>query len=164
MSWYDAVRDPTLQERYAEVQLIADWSEWLPFETAQRAAPREPGAYLLREPDGTIRYVGMAGERAGPGRPQGLHGRLAAYRSGSGAVNGFGGAALDRALADADWVEAQLRDLRARGPRRASEWARDAIVRLGLEVSWAVSADRADAVYLEKQVVTVLGGHGLWDR
>lgn len=45
-----------------------------------------------------IVYVGMAGERAASGTPQGLHGRLTAYQRGRGAVSGFGEAALDRAL------------------------------------------------------------------
>jgi hypothetical protein len=161
--------DPGLREAYAEVFDLADWSDWSPFETARRVAPREPGVYLLRQPTdspqpGVIVYVGMAGERAGGGRPQGLYGRLAVYWTGKGAVSGFGEAALDRALADAEWVEAQLRRLRAGGPSRAKEWARDAVLRLGLEVSWAVVADRGDAQYLEDQVVSLLRVHGLWNR
>ena len=98
-------QDPARREAYAEVDALADWSEWMTFDVARHGAPREPGVYLLREPlSQTIRYAGMAGERAGGGRPQGLRGRLAGYGAGSGAVSGFGEAALDRALADpAGW-------------------------------------------------------------
>lgn len=57
-------------------------------------------------------------------------------------------------------------DLRTRGPRRAKDWARDAVLRLGLglEVSWAVSADRSDAKYLEDQTVAVLRSYDIWNR
>jgi hypothetical protein len=165
MTWLDGVHDYALRESYAEVEELAEWSPWIPFETAIRAAPREPGVYLMREPlTGIIRYVGMAGERAGGGRPQGLYGRLTVYRSGKGAVSGFGEAALDRALADPDWIEQQLDDLRRNGPKRAKDWARDAVVRLGLEVSWSVTADRADALYLESKVLARLRTGGLWNR
>jgi hypothetical protein len=164
MTWLDSVHDYTLRESYAEVRDLAEWSPWIPFETAIRAAPREPGVYLLREPlTGVIRYVGMAGERAWSGRPQGLYGRLTVYRTSAGAVGGFGEAALDRALADPEWIEQQLRDLRQNGPKRAKDWARDAVVRLGLEVSWSVTPDGADARYLEGQVISRLRTHGLWN-
>ncbi|MFC5261772.1 hypothetical protein ACFPJ1_06590 [Kribbella qitaiheensis] len=165
MGWFDTVYDPVLRECYAEVRDLAEWCPWMPFEDAIRSAPREPGVYLLREPmTGVIRYVGMAGERAGSGRPQGLYGRLTVYRSGKGAVSGFGEAALDRALADPEWIEQQLRDLRQNGPKRAQDWARDAVVRLGLEVSWSVTPDRDDARYLETQILTRLQTRGLWTR
>lgn len=112
-------------------------SRWAPFLGAAVCGPRELGVYLLRDADtGDIQYAGMAGERAGSGRPQGLRGRLRVYRSGQVAVSGFGESALDRALADPEWVEAQLSALLAHGPRRAKEWARDAVVRLAPEVSW----------------------------
>jgi hypothetical protein len=165
MGWWDAVHDYRVREVYSEVYELAEWSEWMPFAEAIGSAPREPGVYLLREPiTGIIRYVGMAGERAGSGRPQGLYGRLTVYRSGKGAVSGFGEAALDRALADPAWVEQQLAELRQNGPRRAKDWARDAVVRLGLEVSWSVTVDRDDARYLEAEVVSKLQTHGLWNR
>jgi hypothetical protein len=166
MSWMEAgPRDAALRASYAEVHALADWSPWLPFETARVVAPREPGVYLLREPGtAVIRCAGLAGERAGGGRPQGLRGRLAVYWTGKGAVSGFGEAALDRALADPDWIEQQLDDLRQRGPKRAKDWARDAVLRLGLEVSWTVCADRGDAAFLEDQVVSRLRSHGLWNR
>jgi hypothetical protein len=149
---------------YQEAADLAEWSSWLPFEDARRTAPRVPGVYLLREPTGQIRYAGMAGERAGSGRPQGLNGRLSAYWSGKGAVSGFGEAALDQALADPDWVEQQLDRLRASGPQRAKEWARDAVRRLSLEVSWAVCADKDEARFLESRVVALLRPHDLWNK
>jgi hypothetical protein len=96
VTWLHATLYDAARAAYQEAADLAEWSAWLPFEDARRAAPREPGVYLLREPTGQIRYAGMAGERAGSGRPQGLYGRLSAYWSGKGAVSGFGEAALAR--------------------------------------------------------------------
>jgi hypothetical protein len=152
-------------DAYLHLRQLADWSPWAPFAIALVEAPRLPGVYLLRDPrDHVIRYVGMAGERAGSGRPQGLYGRLTVYRTGKGAVSGFGEAALDRALADPDWIASKLEHLRATGPQRAKEWARDAINRLAPEVSWATCADGPDARHLEVQVVLLLRPFGLWNR
>src|SRR5262249_21706820 len=107
-----------------------------------------------------------AGERAGNGnhRPQGLYGRLSVYRTGKGAVSGFGEAALDRALADPDWVAGQLHRLQTEGPRRAKAWAADAIARITPEVSWPTCHEKADATFLEGQVLLLLRPYGLWDR
>ncbi len=166
MRWVgERVHDDALAEAYAEVAELADWSEWLSFATGLAEAPRLPGVYLFREPASqVIRYAGMAGERAGSGRPQGLYGRLSVYRSGKGAVSGFGEAALDRALADPEWVEQQLHRLRGEGPRRAKLWAADAIARIAPEVSWASCYERADAQLLEERVVLLLRPFGLWNR
>jgi hypothetical protein len=166
MTWIgEAIRDATLREVYQLVAEAAEWSDWLPFDTAIGNAPRLPGVYLFRERDTQIiRYAGMAGERAGGGRPQGLFGRLSVYRTGKGAVSGFGEAALDRALADSDWVQEQLDDLRLHGPRRAKLWAADAVGRIAPEVSWASTYERIDAKILEDQVVLLLRPHGLWNR
>ena len=165
MSWVPGtLRDLAARAAYLMIAELADWSRWLPFDDVRRHAPREPGVYLLREPAGCIRYVGTAGERAGSGRPQGLYGRLGVYWTGKGAVSGFGEAALDRALADPDWVEQQLESLRTTGPKRAKEWAREAVLRLDLEASLAVCADKDDALYLESQVVAHLRPHDLWNR
>ena len=164
MEWVaGALWDAGAQAAYLEVAGLAEWSPWLPFEEARRYAPREPGVYLLREPTGRIRYVGLAGERAGGGRPQGLRGRLSVYWTGKGAVSGFGEAALDRALADPGWIEQQLESLRTAGPKRAKEWARDAVLRLDLEASYTVCADKDDARYLESRVVACLRPHDLWN-
>jgi hypothetical protein len=73
----------------------------------------------------------------------------------------FGEAALDRAPADPDWVGQQLERLQTSGPRRAKEWAHDIVLWLNLEASWAVCADKADALYLESRVVARLPPHGL---
>lgn len=165
MSWTAPTRDPALIETYLCVADLADWSAWSPLEAAAGLAPREPGVYLLREPLlGIVRHVGHAGERAGGGRPQGLAGRLSEYRTGHGALSAFSEAALDRALGDVAWVTARLSDLHARGPSRTRDWARDAVAHLGLEVSWAVCAERADAHYLERQVIDRLGADALWAR
>ncbi len=166
MSWLSPdLRDLTLREGYHDVRDLAGWSDWAPFRDAVLEAPREPGVYLFRDADsGVIRYAGMAGERAGSGRPRGLCGRMGVYRSGTEAVGGFGEAALDQALADPAWVAAQLDSLRSGGPRRAREWARDAILRLAPEVSWAVCADRDDARQLEQRVMLRLRPLGIWNR
>jgi hypothetical protein len=166
MPWVgELVRDDALVSVYTQAAYLADWSPWLPFETGVDEAPRQPGVYLLREPGNqVIRYVGMAGERAGGGRPQGLHGRLGVYRTGHGAVSGFGEAALDRALADPAWIEQQLARLGADGPRRAKRWAADAIARIAPEVSWAACYERADARHLETEVELLLRPYGLWNR
>lgn len=167
MSWlHPDLHDPTLRDSYQDVCDLAGWSDWAPFPDAVLEAPRGPGVYLFRDADsGVIRYAGMAGERAGSGRPQGLYGRLGVYRSGKGAVSGFGEAALDRALADPAWVASQLESLRSDGPRRAKEWARDAVLRLAPEVCWAVCADRDDACHLEEdQVMLRLRPLGVGNR
>lgn len=155
----ERVRDPALRDAYLELADLASWSDWQAFDDRIDWVPREPGVYLFRLPDDQrIVHAGMAGERAAAGRPQGLRGRLAAYLSGHDAVGGFGEAALDRALADQAWVAGQA----ARGPRRARRWAADAIVRLGVEVSWAERPERADAQHLLEQVRAALRPHGLW--
>ena len=155
----ERVRDPALLDAYLEVADLASWSDWAPLEEALPWAPREPGVYLLREPgDQRVVHVGMAGERAGRGRAQGLHGRLAELLGGHAAVSGFAEAALDRALADPRWVSEQAR----RPPRRTRRWAADAIHRLAPEVSWATRPERADAVLLAERASLVLRPHGLW--
>jgi hypothetical protein len=166
MPWVgELVRDDALVSVYTQVGHLADWSPWLPLATGVAQAPRQPGVYLFREP-GTqvVRYVGMAGERAGGGRPRGLSGRLLAHLTGQEAVGGFGEAALDRALADAAWIEAQRARLDADGPRRARRWAADAIAWLGPEVSWVTCHERADALHLESEVELLLRPCGLWNR
>jgi hypothetical protein len=155
----DRIGDPALHDAYLEVADLASWSDWQPLEEALPWAPRDPGVYLFREP-GTQRivHVGMAGERAGGGRPQGLYGRLSDFRGGHSSVGGFTEAALDRALADRAWVAQQS----SRAPRRTRQWGADAVRRLAPEVSWAARPERADARLLQDQVLLVLRPHGLW--
>lgn len=145
---------------YAIVGSLAEWSEWQPFLEAAAGAPITPGVYQMRLRDGLIVYVGMAGERRG----QGIRGRLSIYRRGRGAVSGFGEAALDRALADAEFVEAHLASVRAGQPARASVWALDAIRRLDVEVRWACCETKAEALSVETAVVELLRVHGIWNR
>lgn len=165
MMWISDSLEPSTHAAYAQVQVRALWTDWQPFPDATADAPRLPGVYLFREPvTGVIRYIGMAGERTGGGRAQGLRGRLAVYRSGKGAVSRFGEAALDRAVADPKWVEERLQILRSSGPQRAKEWAAAAISRLAPEVSWATTPDRVAARALEGEVVALLQSHDIWNR
>ncbi|WP_460809662.1 hypothetical protein [Nocardioides salsibiostraticola] len=152
-------------EVYGQVQALGAWSDWVPFADAVTSAPRTPGVYLFRLPlSHEIVYVGMAGERTGSGRAQGLRGRLSIYGRGRGAVNGFGEAALDRALGDEGWLEDQVSSLRTEGPKRAKVWAQEAIAYLAPEVCWAECDDKVAALAMEKQVESLLGMHGLWNR
>lgn len=166
MGWIgERVRDVGVRDAYAEVEDLASWSDWVPLADAAAGAPREPGVYLFREPaTQRIVHAAVAGERSGTGVVPGLRGRLAGFRRPAGALGGFGEAALDRALADPAWVEDQLDRLRRDGPRRARDWAVDAVARLAPEVSWAVRSERADAVHLERRVLLVLAPCDLWVR
>lgn len=140
------------------------WSDWVPFAEALATAPRQPGVYMAREGvDGQVVYIGMAGERAGSGRPQGLRGRLAIYTSGKALASGLGEAVFDRALADSDWVRARLHELDTSGPRRAKQWGVEAFVRADLHIRWTTATDRATAAALEDELVRK-GGASLWNR
>jgi hypothetical protein len=131
-----------------------EWSRWVPFAQVLSLAPRLPGVYMAREGEhGDVVYVGMAGERSGGGRPQGLHGRLRIYASGKGLASGLGEAVFDRALADADWVRAQLVRLEVHGPRRAKHWGIEAFSRADLYLCWTVTADANTARDLEGSLV-----------
>ncbi len=140
---------------------LADWSPWLPFHDAAVSAPRLPGVYLARQgQDGTLVYVGMAGERRG----QGIRGRLTVYRRGKAAVSGLGEAVLDRALADATFVQEHLEQLLAGQPKRAAVWAQDALRWADLHIRWAVTVDRPAAVTLERAVLDASAASPLWNR
>lgn len=155
----------TREDAYAQVEALADWSPWVPLLEATQTAPRLPGVYLMRDASsGDIVYVGMAGERAGGGKPQGIRGRLSVYLTGKGAVSGFGEAAFDRALADPDWLRAQLDALTTSGPQRSKQWAIAALSRVPLEARWTVLPDKESALAFEKQVEGILRAHGLWNR
>jgi hypothetical protein len=54
--------------------------------------------------------------------------------------------------------------LRTSGPKPAKEWARDAVLRLGLEVSWALCAKKYDAQFLEARVNALLRPYDLWNK
>ena len=106
----------------------------------------------------------MAGERTGSGRQQGLYGKVSVYRTGKGAVSGFGEAVLARGLADPGWSKPSSTTSAPHGHQRARDWARDAIARLALEVAWATCVEAADARHRENQVVALLRPYGLWNR
>ncbi|HVT64281.1 MAG TPA: hypothetical protein VHD81_03945 [Mycobacteriales bacterium] len=86
------------------------------------------------------------------------------YTTGKAAVSGLGEAAMDRALADIEWVRDRIRDLESGEARRAKDWARLAIERANLQVRWATTRDRAAAARLERQVLTALRAESLWNR
>jgi hypothetical protein len=141
----------------------ARWSCWLAFEQAVTHATTNPGVYIAREAmTKQVVYVGKAGERQG----QGVRGRLRVYGSGKGAASGLGEAAFDRALADPAWLLSRLRQLQSGRASRTLEWARAAIERADLEISWASTIDGSAAAQLEKQIVGALrnSGHTLWNK
>ncbi|WP_424708774.1 hypothetical protein [Microbacterium sp. SLBN-111] len=145
---------------YSIVNDLADWSDWQPFFDAALDAPLMPGVYQMRLRDGLIVYVGMARERRG----QGIRGRLSMYRRGKGAVSGFGEAALDRALADADFIEEHLARVRTGQPARTAVWAQNAIRWFDVEVRW-VECDTGKATsVLENAAIELLLVHGIWNR
>lgn len=102
----------------------------------------------------------MAGERRG----QGVRGRLRIYLSGKGLVSGLGEAALDRALADPDFVQDRLDAVRTGTPRRAKVWGKLAIDRADLWIRWATTPDRRSAALLELEVIQALHAEDLWNR
>lgn len=141
-----------------------EWSDWIPFAEALTHAPRVPGVYMAREGEtGEIVYIGMAGERSGGGKPQGIRGRLAIYASGKGLASGLGEAVFDRALADPDWLKARLVELETTGPRRAKEWGIEAFARADLHIRWTTTDDKASAAALEDQLVRAAGA-ALWNK
>lgn len=149
-------RQPTEEEPHRT------WSPWIPFDEALAVAPKYPGVYMLRtshKPRHEPIYIGMAGERKG----NGLRGRLAIYASGKGASSGLGEHALDRALADPDWMRARLAEAEAGTAMRATEAARSAIDHAQLEVRWQTVPTRAEALALEAELIGQYRG-GLWNR
>jgi hypothetical protein len=103
----------------------------------------------------------MAGERRG----QGIRGRLRVYRRGKAAVSGLGEAVLDRALADATFVQKHLEQLLAGQLKQAAVWAQDALRWWAdLHIRWAVTADRPGAVTLERAVLDASAASPLWNR
>jgi hypothetical protein len=147
----------------AVLDRLADWSEWVPFSDAMDQAPKLPGVYMAREgASGPIVYVGMAGERAGSGRPQGIRGRLRVYGSGKALTSGLGEAVADRAFADPGWLSDRLDEARRGEAMRAIEWGRATFARADLHVCWAITSTRAEAKMLESRVASTLSE--LWNR
>lgn len=144
----------------AELNLLADWSPWVPFTDAVAQAPLSPGVYMARAgSDGPLVYVGMAGERRG----KGIRGRLAVYASGKGAVSGLGEAVFNQALMTPTWVRERLAELEAGNPSTAKGWARAALDAAGLYVCWACAPDRAAAYTLEQKVLERFSAAPLWN-
>lgn len=143
------------------VERLAAWSAWVPLSEAVAAAPLLPGVYMAREGVGSaVVYVGMAGERRG----RGIRGRLTVYSRGKAVVSGLGEAAMDRALADPEWLRARLADVEAGQPERAAAWGRLALKRANLHLRWATVPDRAGALALESAVLAELSSAVLWNR
>lgn len=136
-----------------------NWSDWVPLATAASQAATAPGIYAFRS-EGQIVYVGMAGERRGSG----VRGRLRVYARGRGAVSGFGEAALDRALADPDWLADRLDDLNTNGPRRTKDWAIAALARVPFDVCWSAAESAGQARDWENGVLEELEDLELWNR
>lgn len=140
-------------------EYVAGWSAWVPFAEAAAYAPLTSGVYVMRMGHaGPVVYVGMAGERNG----RGLRGRLGVYASGKAAVSGCGEAALNRALADLDWLRDRLAEVEADRPRTASNGSR-CNRSLDLYVCWATAADRTEAIGLERYVLAELDLTTLWN-
>ncbi|MEA5366311.1 hypothetical protein VA596_42745 [Amycolatopsis sp., V23-08] len=151
------MRSPALEV----VCQLADWSHWVPFTTARESAPRTPGVYLAREgATGDLVYVGMAGERHG----QGIRGRLTVYARGKALASGLGEAVLDRALTDSQWLHDRIREVDGGYARRATQWGVLAFERADLHVSWTVTTDGPAARTLEKEILSALTEHTLWNR
>lgn len=159
----DSEATPALVEA---LEILGQWSEWVPFANALDMAPRLPGVYMAREGTiGPLVYVGMAGERRGSrDRPQGIRGRLAIYARGKGLASGLGEAVFDRALADVDWLRERVAEVERREAARAKEWGKAAFVRADLHVRWIVAPDKAAAVMLERSCLDALASHELWNR
>jgi hypothetical protein len=144
---------------YAELRELAEWSVWTPLAEALPEAPRSAGVFLLLEPSArVVRHVGRAGERSGGGSPQGLYGGIRALVTGHAPLTGFAEAALDRALADPDFVRERV----AGPPQPVRRWAAAAVRRLELDVSWTTCPDSDEARWLAGRVAELLRPHGLW--
>jgi hypothetical protein len=137
------------------------WSPWVPLLESLAVAPLMPGVYMARSThDGSVVYVGVAGERRG----QGIRGRLNIYVSGKGLASGLGEAVFDRALADAGWLRDRLQEVEDGRPMRAKLWGRAAIHWAGLDVRWHTTAARTTALALEMRVLRALPQAPLWNR
>jgi hypothetical protein len=78
------------------------------------------------------------------------------YRIGKGASGGFGEYAMDRALADPNFLARHLERAKAGDPVRAKEWAIEAINSWGPEVCWTECESRDEAKDLERRVIKAL--------
>lgn len=143
-----------------EIAALAAWSEPRPLRAAIEDAPRLPGVYLIYAgtPVEELVYVGMAGERRG----KGLRDRLRIYVTGKAGLSGFGEAALDRAVADPEWLRERADEAAAGRALRGKDFAALAVQRLNPIVRWAVAPSRTEARQLERDVGAVC--ERLWNR
>ncbi|WP_030274514.1 hypothetical protein [Streptomyces sp. NRRL B-24484] len=142
------------------VAALASWSPWVPVEQARLQAPRQPGVYMARSAvTRVVVYVGSAGPRASD--RSGIRGRICKYTGGL--ASGLGEAALDRALADPEWLRVRLAEVEAGRAMRAAEWAKAALRRAEVELCWAVTSSKEEARALERRVQTAIGPQ-LWNR
>jgi hypothetical protein len=158
---------PQIPDLPSEIVGLADWAPWRPFTAANVATvPPTPGVYIFRSRSGAIAapggivYVGRAAERKG----KGVRERLRIYVSGRAPHSGLGNLALERALADADWLRAKLKRVEAGEVITVQDWARDAVSWADLEFSSVSTADGKSAVQLEGATIAALQTHGLWNR
>lgn len=134
---------------------LADWTTWRPLAEAARAAPALPGVYLARSgPSGPLLYVGLAGESQSS--EPGLRGSLTIHARGTGAVSGLREAALDRALADAEFVRRRLSEVENGVPTRTRNWAKAAIKWMNIHVCWSSRPDAQSAIDFEDELITRL--------
>lgn len=146
-----------VEDAYAAVDALAEWSPWSPLATVDYRAVTGPGTYMMRVgADGKVVYAGFAGMRSG----EGIRGRLNKYR---GLSSGFGQAVLARALADPAFLESRLAELRVGRVRTPREWVRLAIDSQQIEVRWAVAIDEKSASEIEVSALRLLAPHGLWN-
>lgn len=151
-----------------EIAGLADWTAWQKFTAANVATvSKAPGVYLFRRSAawpvavaGEILYVGRAGERRG----KGVQERLRVYVSGRAPHSGLGNLALERALADGDWLRDRLRRVDAGEVMTVQKWARDAVSWADLEFSIASTQDDRSSELLEAATIAALRAHALWNR
>lgn len=91
-------------------------------------------------------------------------GDLTVYSRGRAAVSGLGEAAMDRALADADWLRARLTQVEDGTVWRTRDWATAALDRAELRVRWATTETGLQARLLERTVLDALASVALWNR
>lgn len=158
---------PQMPDLPTEIVELADWAPWRPFTAANVATvPPTPGVYLFRSRSGLVAapgeivYVGRAAERSG----KGVRERLRIYVSGRAPHSGLGNLALERALADAEWLRARLKLVEAGKAITVQEWARDAVSRADLEFSFVSTPDGTTAAQLERATIAALQSHTLWNR
>lgn len=159
---------PSTTSHPSEIAALADWSEWVPFTTANvTTVPRLPGVYLFRRSaTGSstgaedIVYVGRAAERRG----KGVQERLRIYVTGRAPHSGLGNLALERALADVEWLRPRLGRVEAGDRMPVQDWARDAVAWASLEFSYATVPDGPASAALESATIAALHGHDLWNR